>query len=61
MFMEYIESNEVLSKHFDMGVACPHSDESVLSDTGIINVQALKLGKKEKLKALREIEFIFAE
>lgn len=43
-----------------MGVVCPQTDESMLSDTGIINVQALKLRKKEKLRALREIKFIFA-
>lgn len=49
MFMEYIKSSEVLSKHLDMGVVCPQTDESILSDTGIINVQALKKKRKTQI------------
>lgn len=45
---------------FDMGVVYPQTDARLLSDIGIINVQALKLRKKNS-KAPSEIEFIFTE
>lgn len=35
-----------------MRVVCPQTDEAILSDSEIINVQPLKLRRKGKLKAL---------
>lgn len=62
VFTEYIELSEILSKYlFGVVVVCPQTNESMLFDIGIINVQELKLRKKEKPEALRKIAFLFAE
>lgn len=41
-----------------MRIVCPQTDESMLSDTGIINVQPFKLRKKGK-KSIERKETIY--